>query len=150
MYKEERFGVLWCDFWLSLPPLSLPLQFERSFRPFKKLQVCYNCAFSVVANASAQGQSTASNVIKNIPLRNGISITESLEILNMKREDVNPTSLSEVEIAIWVNFSDISNILRLMIQRRVARFICSQRFIVHMRRFWMSWINMGIFVTRMQ
>lgn len=89
-------------------------------------------------------------MVKNIHIRNGISINEALEIMNMKREDVNPTSLSEVELVILVNFSDINSILRQMIPRRVVHFISNQRSIVHTKRFRMSWRNMGIFAMKMQ
>ena len=70
----------------------------------------------MLANASSQGQATAANVVKNMSLRNGISISESLEILNMKREDVNPTSLSEVPLPNLLNFSDSNNILKQMME----------------------------------
>ena len=150
MYKEERFGVRWWDFLLSLLPLSLRLQSERSSKPSKRLQVCFRFAFWELANASSQGDTTAANVVKNMSLRHGISINESLEILNMKREDVNPTSLSEVVIPSLMNFSGSNNILRQMIPRRAAHFIFSQRSTVLTRRFWMNWSNMGIFAMRMQ
>ena len=89
-------------------------------------------------------------MVKNMSLRHGISINESLEILNMKREDVNPTSLSEVVIPSLMNFSGSNNILRQMIPRRAVRFIFSQRSTVRTKRFWMNWSDMGIFAMRMQ
>ncbi|KAK8827983.1 Pam16p, TIM16 [Blastocystis sp. ATCC 50177/Nand II] len=55
--------------------------------------------FQAFQQAAAQADSEQAGApaqpVQDFSLRKGISIPESLQILNMKREDVNPTSLSE-------------------------------------------------------
>lgn len=55
----------------------------------------------LICSSSRSGEQAPQAAPQEFSLKKGISIPESLQILNMTREEVNPTSLSEVRI--WMS-----------------------------------------------
>ena len=68
-----------------------------SKRSSKLLVACCESE-SLVAQAES-GEQAPQAAPQEFSLKKGISIPESLQILNMTREEVNPASLSEVRIS---------------------------------------------------
>lgn len=112
MYKEERSLGLLCESCRSLSLLLVALRFEPSSKHSSKLQVCADCALSWLAQADSNENNQAAAPVQDFSLKKGISIPESLQILNLKREDVNPTSLSEVAASGFAECVAIRQVLR--------------------------------------
>ena len=71
-----------------------------SSRHSSKLQVFYSYSVLTFLAQADAGENAPQAPAQEFSLRKGISIPESLQILDLKREDVNSTTLSEVNIIV--------------------------------------------------
>ena len=69
-----------------------------SSRHSNKLLVFYSYPILTFLAQADAGENAPQAPVQDFSLRKGISIPESLQILDLKREDVNSTTLSEVDI----------------------------------------------------
>ena len=81
----------------SSSPVSVERRSARSSKRSSRQQVrCGVQWCDGLAQADSEEKGAPAQPAQEFSLRKGISIPESLQILNLKREDVNPTSLSDV------------------------------------------------------